>query len=270
MHIPKKSDDSRLSVHDQRRASVKLKSFICPSCETYTSHRWYRMVAAPPIGDDGLPLITGAATAAFLADQADSVAEKRKWTGVYEGNIHLFSDNTIKSYSILVRDLHASVCYVCDRAAIWNGDKLLFPRKLSAPLAPADLPSVCLREYNEAREVAGASPRAAAALLRLCVEMLCREVGAEGDTIYKMIGDLVKKGLDARVQKALDYVRIVGNNAAHPGTIDFDDNSETVSRLFKLVHIIVEKMITEPAMVDELFDDLPEGARDAINKRDSK
>jgi hypothetical protein len=36
-----------------------------------------------------------------------------------------------------------------------------------------------------------------------------------------------------------------------------------------LVHLICEKMITEPKHVDELYAKLPEGARQAIEKRDT-
>jgi Protein of unknown function (DUF1348)/Domain of unknown function (DUF4145) len=63
---------------------------------------------------------------------------------------------------------------------------------------------------------------------------------------------LVRNGLDARVQKALDVVRVIGNDALHPGQIDVDDRS-TAETLFGLVSLICEKMIIEPKHVEEVY-----------------
>lgn len=72
-----------------------------------------------------------------------------------------------------------------------------------------------------------------------------------------------------RVQKALDAIRVIGNNAVHPGQIDLQNDRATAETIFGLVHLICEKMITEPKHVDELYAKLPEGARQAIEKRDT-
>lgn len=76
--------------------------------------------------------------------------------------------------------------------------------------------------------------------------------------------------LPARVQQALDVVRVVGNNAVHPGQIDFDDedNADVAAALFDLTNLIVDKMITEPRTVEELYARLPQGALEAIVRRD--
>jgi hypothetical protein len=62
-------------------------------------------------------------------------------------------------------------------------------------------------------------------------------------------------------------VRVTGNNAVHPGKIDVDD-PEVVGRLLELINIIVEYMIALPKKVSGLYTSLPEGAKDAIIKRD--
>jgi hypothetical protein len=72
------------------------------------------------------------------------------------------------------------------------------------------------------------------------------------------------------VQKALDTVRVIGNDAVHPGTIDLRDDPATATALFKLVNIIVEKMISEPREIEDLYAGLPEAKREAIEQRDRK
>ena len=72
------------------------------------------------------------------------------------------------------------------------------------------------------------------------------------------------------VKEALDIVRVIGNNAVHPGQIDLQDNDETAKSLFGLVNIISEKMITEPKHVKSMFDNLPDNAKNQIKKRDEK
>jgi len=78
----------------------------------------------------------------------------------------------------------------------------------------------------------------------------------------------VKKGLPPRVQQALDVVRVIGNNAVHPGQIDLKDDWQTAGSLFVLVNLVAEVMISTPKALQEAYDGLPQSARDAINKRD--
>ncbi len=71
------------------------------------------------------------------------------------------------------------------------------------------------------------------------------------------IRNLVEKGLDPRIQKAMDVVRVTGNNAVHPGQTAFDDSSN-VQSLFKWINLIADALITHPKKVAEEFDSLPE------------
>jgi hypothetical protein len=63
---------------------------------------------------------------------------------------------------------------------------------------------------------------------------------------------------------------VIGNNAVHPGQIDLRDDRATAGALFELVNIVAEKLITEPRVVEEMFDKLPETAKAAIKKRDAE
>ncbi|MGR3822084.1 MAG: DUF4145 domain-containing protein [Salipiger marinus] len=122
--------------------------------------------------------------------------------------------------------------------------------------------------YQEASSILEQSPRGAAALIRLAIQKLCKELGQTGENIYQDIGGLVKAGLDPKVQQALDAVRIIGNNAVHPGEIDLADDRPIAESLFKLLNFIVEKTISEPKHVAEIYASLPEGALQSVKKRD--
>ena len=84
------------------------------------------------------------------------------------------------------------------------------------------------------------------------------------------IASLVKQGLSPLVQKSLDVVRVVGNEAVHPGTIDLRDNRDVASKLFRLVNVIVEQMISHPKHVNDLYDNVVPDSKQQIAKRDAE
>jgi hypothetical protein len=63
------------------------------------------------------------------------------------------------------------------------------------------------------------SPRGAAVLLRLAIHKLCKHLGESGENLYDDIASLVEKGLSPTIQKYLDVVRVIGNEAVHHGNI---------------------------------------------------
>jgi hypothetical protein len=134
-----------------------------------------------------------------------------------------------------------------------------------------DMPDTVKADYLEAREIAAKSPRGAAALLRLAIQKLASSLDEKkANNLNDNIANLVKQGLPPKVREALDVVRVIGNEAVHPGVIDLKDDINTATALFKLVNIIVERMITEPDEVDALYASLPTSKREAIEKRDGK
>jgi len=61
----------------------------------------------------------------------------------------------------------------------------------------------------------------------------------------------MKKGLPQTIQQALDIVRVVENYVIHSGQIDLKDNQEIANKLFGLINIIANVMITQQK---EIFD----------------
>ena len=168
-----------------------------------------------------------------------------------------------------VHPLRIGTCQHCNKNTLWVEDKMCFPDTGNAPFPNPEMPDSVLKLYTEAASISHKSPRGAAALLRLSIQILCKELGESGKDINSDIGNLVKKGLPVIVQQSLDIVRVTGNEAVHPGQIDTDDPN-TVGQLFNLVNIIIEYMIALPKKVSGLYTGLPTDKVKGIDKRDSK
>ncbi len=147
-------------------------------------------------------------------------------------------------------------------------DKMVYPDIGNAPFPNSEMPEAVKNTYLEAASIASKSPRGAAAILRLGIQVLCKDLGEPGKDINKDIASLVKKGLPEIVQQSLDIVRVTGNDAVHPGQIDTDD-IEVVSKLFDLTNVIIEYMIALPNKVSGIYSQLPAGKKKAIEDRDS-
>jgi hypothetical protein len=146
---------------------------------------------------------------------------------------------------------------------------MIFPRKMTVALPNPDLQDDIKRDYLEASSVLGDSPRAAAALLRLALQKLCKQLGEKGENINDDIKSLVAKGLNPLVQKSLDALRITGNNAVHPGEINLTEDPARVVKLFELINFIASKLITGPKEIEGFYSQLPEGALEAVRRRDN-
>jgi len=160
-------------------------------------------------------------------------------------------------------------CVHCSSKSLWVEDYMVFPNSSDAPIPNEDMPEKVKLVYLEAASIYRKSPRGAAALLRLGIQILCKELGESGTNINTDIKHLVAKGLPSIVQQSLDIVRVTGNEAVHPGQIDTDDPA-VVGSLFDLTNIVVQYMISLPKQVGDLYNALPEDKVSAIEIRDSK
>ena len=169
-----------------------------------------------------------------------------------------------------IKGISFSKCSHCEKESVWVDSQLVFPRTSSAPFPASDLPEDLKRDYIEAREILNDSPRGAAALLRLVVQKLCKHLGEPGKDLNTDIASLVKRGLNPLIQKSLDVVRVIGNEAVHPGVMDLRDDPDSATNLFKLINFITEAMITQPAEINSVYGAIPKDKLDQIVKRDSK
>ena len=205
-------------------------SFTCEQCQTYSKHNW----------------------------------EKYKINGSYERKeiVSYYADDSM--------NLLFCTCEACGNFSLWLDEKQIYPLASNIVAPNEDMPKEVKVLYNEARDVYKISPKSSAALLRLAIQVLCKELGEPGKNINTDIGNLVQKGLDPSVQQMLDSIRIIGNEAVHPGEIKIDENPELVAILFYFINHIVYSKYTKQKEIDEIYSMLPQEKLDAIEARDSQ
>ena len=159
-------------------------------------------------------------------------------------------------------------CYNCKDISIWHNQKMIHPSNSSAPPPNLDMSNEVKEIFEEARQILSLSPRASAALLRVCIDKITKELGEKDKDLNARIGNLVKKGLPTEIQQALDVVRVTGNDVLHIGQINLNDSPETAYSLFDIVNIIIQRMISEPKKINEIYQALPKEKQDSITNRD--
>lgn len=202
--------------------------------------------------------------ARFICLWCQAFAQQKWFERVYANNPGSGTGSeAMKAYAV-------SVCASCLEATLWHKGVPFFPRKSAMPPPVDDMPNAVKQIYEEAAEVQPTSPRAAAAFLRLALQLLCKELGKKGENINDDIAALVADGMSPKIQQAMDILRVIGNNAVHPGQIDIADDERVCIELFRLINVIVETMITHPKTIDALYMGLPKSNLDAIEKRNEK
>lgn len=254
-------------------ASIEKTTFNCPHCGVFTHHYWHSthsrrlQTNQTPIlyrSIDDLPRFE----AVILSEKSGNPEIDRLRNGLLSKRPFLKLTRTTTEF--VVGNLFLSKCYSCDELSVWAFDRMVWPSVGPVPPPNPDLPQEIRDDYNESSSILTLSPRGSAALLRLCVQKLCIELGGKGKSIDSDIAALVKRGLDVRVKAALDIVRVIGNNAVHPGIMDIKDDIGTATTLFGLVNLIADIMISQPKNLSTIYDTLPEGARAAIARRDGE
>jgi hypothetical protein len=256
---------------DPVQPSTRLTAFSCPHCGALTTQHWRRVrVDHPEKGR--LPYRYDDAEEAkkILTDGINDPAMRSQmvsWVDRIQAGLPFIEGEHVPN-TLILNNVDVSQCYNCDKFAIWVGDRMIWPHSNEAPAAHVALPDEVAADYAEAGDIVTASPRGAAALLRLAIQKLCKHLGEPGKNINDDIASLVRKGLDPRVQKMLDTVRVIGNNAVHPGEMDLRDDRATAERLFALVNMITDIMISQPKAITEMYGNLGSRALAAIEKRD--
>ncbi len=166
--------------------------------------------------------------------------------------------------------LTVSKCKHCNKWSIWIEESLVYPAQITVEDPNDDMPDEVKKLYRESAQVLSISPRAAVALLRLGLQILLGAVGGDGKNINNDIKKIVELGVEPETKKALDILRVFGNNGAHPGEIKFDEDPSLVYQMYGLMNYVTDRLITQRNQINELFEGLPEGVKNQIESRDSK
>lgn len=99
--------------------------------------------------------------------------------------------------------------------------------------------------FIEAQGIINASPRAACAMLRICVERMVNAKTTQGKTLAEKMKNL---DLTEKTRKIATICRLIGNDAVHGNVIDFSVGSEEAR--------VVSQALTKFAnrLADELFE----------------
>ena len=255
--------------------SVKESAFSCPHCGALTTQYWFDLHAdgrkdnSPPTiwnkEDDEYKKIEQQAS---REDECKVIFEHIKKRALGQAILERDSSGSY-IYNHIINGC-VTKCYHCKQLAFWLYDKMIWPVQHEGPAANPDLPADIRLDFDEASRILKISPRGAAALLRLCIQKLCIYIGEKGKNINDDIASLVAKGLPQKVQQALDVVRVVGNDAVHPGQIDLRDDYSTAYMLFDLVNFISDIFITQYKKIDEIYSNLPPDKLEGIEIRNQK
>lgn len=228
-------------------ASFNQDAFNCPSCGVYARQIWHMLARVNGSSSNNANLTVPSQNKSFEA-----------------------TPTNVSAY--IINGLNISRCGHCGENCLWLKDKLLVPYNSNVHPAHDDMPESVKVIYTEAAEISNASPRGAAALLRVALELLTHELGCNPESsINNKIAEIVSKGVSPNVVKALDILRVTGNNAAHTSsTLLLDDDAETASALFQIINFIVEQTIAHTKRLDEMHDLFPEGIKRQIEQRNMK
>lgn len=253
--------------------SVNKTAFNCPHCGAFTTQFWRRLYSLS-LDKNGHPHTSADEIEKDIRESELDPKIKQSMFNFCEqlrrGRPFQETEDKSKYLNCRIDNLYLSRCYNCEEFTVWVHDKIVYPPARAGVSPNPDLPKEIIIDFEEARSILNSSPRGAAALLRLCIQKLCAHLGERGANINADIASLVSKGLNPLVKQSLDAVRVIGNEAVHPGELDLRDDVETASQLLDLVNAVADQMISHPKRAQEIYERLPQRKRDAIAARDSQ
>lgn len=220
-----------------------LDVFTCPYCDVTATQKWYgneRAVEAHRVFDD----------------------EANEESVQFFGSV--LHEETISEWLF-------SRCESCKQIAVWHNDEMIHPFSCPVDEPNADMPESIKNRYIEASKVVALSPVSAAALLRLALQLLLKEVlqNESSESIYADIQKLKTRPIDSNLVRAFDIIRISGNESVHPGTLDLNENKDDAYYLFDLLNMICDQFFTQPRKMQEMYEKMPESKRIISDQCDS-
>lgn len=252
--------------------TLEKHSYSCPHCKSIAPQDKFFFNAQDDLGHS--LSIQSMYLKLYGTDGDDIEDYEHHLSSIFNNNGVIYQDevnNVMRNSKVL------SICTQCFGFGFWiyseldDSYQMVYPVTQPVMEPEEDMPDNIKELYKEASACFPHSKKASSALLRTAIELYLKDylLLSEG-TLYKMIGSLKE---DARIPrdlyKGLDVLRYYGNEGAHPGSINLNEEEDIVLFLFKLINEIVNVTITRDKEIDELYSALPQGYLDSIGKRDS-
>jgi hypothetical protein len=242
----------------------KNTKFQCPHCQVASQQTWFDFSNASEAANKILNhVFYDYRTQAHIKDYHQNAIT------AFIQEVEVANNNHISE--LIPNGFSVATCSTCREISIWVNEKVVYPKQTSVAPPNEDMEQEIQGLYIEASTIVVDSPKGATALLRLALQLLLKQLGKSGKNINNDIKELVSEGLSPKIQQALDLLRVVGNNAVHPGQIDLEDGRDIALKLFHILNFIANEMITKPKELNLLYDDIvPEETKKHINERDGK
>ena len=238
----------------------RSNKFRCPDCQTVSQQDWFdKTTANNQVNQIVSHLFLNYRTNIQDYQQSAISAFLKVISSEFNEN---FQDCVPPKFAI-------AICLACNDISLWVDREIVHPRKTSVDPPNSDLNNEIKALYQEAAIIYGDSPKGTAAILRLALQKLLVQIGKNGKDINSDIKELVASGLSVKVQQSLDLLRVIGNNAVHPGQINLDDDEGIALKLFQVLNFIANELITKPKEIESLFNDVvPDTTKEHIKQRD--
>jgi hypothetical protein len=145
--------------------SVSETAFSCPHCGALTTQYWLKLYAESLPAESPTPNIPKESDRKGIIE--DTIKSELKthilgWMDkMLSGLVFLQEGGSTAHNEREAYNLHLTKCFNCKKIAVWVNDRLLFPRAKTGVQPNLDLPEDIVRDFEEAREIADASPRGA-------------------------------------------------------------------------------------------------------------
>ena len=150
-------------------------------------------------------------------------------------------------------------CPGCGRLCLEVDGRIAYPMGSSVEPnqhMPADAQAV----FREAQRIINASPRAACAMLRVCVERMVNAKMPKGKSLAEKTEAL---NLPVNMRKLANACRLVGNDAVHSNVIDFSVGSEEATAVSEALTRFSNRLADELFGMQEEADALEERIKSA-------
>jgi hypothetical protein len=246
------------------------ESFSCPHCHAVAHQDWYSLFLKPENATEvvvltleALMLAKGSESDQFLQHLKDNVL-------AYEYQEHP------RNLKVKLLNLHVSRCYNCKGFTVWVRDRLVFPVRGDEPpdFVEVDFEEVAedvqetaedvqhddehvqnnaedveevSEDFEEAAAVLNKSPRAAAALIRICIQNMMPLLKETGQNLDERVASLVRKGLEVEIQQAMEVLQVIRKNPGQENHVDLRDEPAIATRMFEsLKEILERRMLKTP------------------------